>query len=228
MSSSKAEAASRLPIVVLLSGYGSNFGAIAAAAGAGRLPVEIRAVLSDRPAAHGLERARALGIAAEALAPANYADRHAHDAALMARIDACQPALVVLAGYLRIFQPPFIARYAGRLLNIHPSLLPQYRGLDTHRRALDAHEAWHGCTVHFVSDELDGGPLIAQARVAVHSDDTPESLAARVHAREHVLYPTVIDWFARGRLAERDGLAWLDGRPLRQPVQIEGEHAAPR
>ena len=221
MSSSKADGERRLPIVVLLSGFGSNFAAIAAAAAAGTLPVEIRAVLSDRPAARGLERARTLGIPAEAVAPAGYADRRAHDAALMARIDAYAPALVVLAGYLRIFQPPFIARYAGRLVNIHPSLLPEFRGLDTHRRALEAGAAWHGCTVHFVSDELDGGPLIAQARVPIVAGDTPETLAERVHLREHVLYPRVLGWFAAGRLAERAGHAWLDGQPLERPVLIE-------
>ena len=136
MSSSTAERHGRLPIVVLLSGSGTNFAAIAAAAADGRLPIEIRAVVSDRPAAVGLERARALGIPAIAVPPRAYPDRASHDLALIERIDAHDPALVVLAGYMRIFTPAFVARYADRMLNIHPSLLPAYTGLNTHRRAL--------------------------------------------------------------------------------------------
>jgi len=219
-SSSRAEGTRRLPIAVLLSGAGTNFAAIAAAASED-LPVDIRCVLSDRPQARGLERARALGLPAEAIAPRDYPDRAAHDRALAERIDAAGAELVVLAGYMRIFQPPFIAHYARRLLNIHPSLLPAYRGLDTHRRAIEAGELWHGCTVHFVSDELDGGPLVAQARVPVLAGDTPETLAARVHAREHVLYPLVIGWYATGRLRETDAGAALDGRLLTTPVMLE-------
>ena len=226
MSSSKAEPGRRLPVAVLLSGEGTNFSAIANAARSGALPIDIRAVLSDRPAARGLERARALGLPAEAVPPKSYPDRESHDRALIERIDASGAELVVLAGYMRIFQPVFIARYTGRLLNIHPSLLPAYRGLDTHKRALADRVDWHGCTVHFVTDELDGGPLIAQARVAVRAGDTPESLAARVHAREHVLYPLVIGWYAAGRLAERDGHAWLDGKALATPVMVDESDAA--
>jgi len=221
VSSSTAEAGRRLPIVVLLSGHGTNFAAIAAEASAGALAVDIRAVLSDRHAAGGLERARALGVPTECVPVADYPDRAAHDRALAARIDRHQPRLVVLAGYMRVLDPAFIAHYAGRLLNIHPSLLPEFRGLDTHRRALAARAAWHGCTVHFVTDELDAGPLIAQARVRVRADDTEASLAAQVHAREHVLYPLVIGWFAAGRLREQSGRAWLDGRPLTAPVVLE-------
>jgi phosphoribosylglycinamide formyltransferase-1 len=216
-----AEAGRRLPIVVLLSGAGTNFAAIAVAARDGRLPVDIRAVVSDRPAALGLAHARELGIATVAVPPAAYSDRAAHDAAIMARIDEFSPALVVLAGYLRILSPPFVAQYAGRMLNIHPSLLPAFRGLNTHRRAIDAGAAWHGCSVHFVSDQLDAGPLIAQARVRVLAGDTEESLAARVQAREHTLYPLVVGWFAAGRLGCAGGYAVLDGRPLTAPVLLE-------
>lgn len=226
MSSSKAEAGRRLPIAILLSGEGTNFAAIANAARSGELPVDIRLVLSDRPAARGLERARALGLVATALAPRDFPDREAHDRALIREIDASGAELVVLAGYMRIFQPVFIARYSTRLLNIHPSLLPLYRGLDTHGRALRDKVAQHGCTVHFVTDELDGGPLIAQARVAVRADDTEASLAQRVHLREHVLYPRVIGWYAAGRLAERDGQAWLDGNALAAPVMLEDADVA--
>jgi phosphoribosylglycinamide formyltransferase 1 len=221
VSSSTAEAAGRLPVVILLSGSGSNFAAIAAAARAGTLPVEIRAALSDRPTAFGLERARALGIPAQAVPVAGFADRAAHDAALAASIDAYRPGLVVCAGYLRIFTPAFVARYADRMLNIHPSLLPEFRGLNTHQRALAAAVRWHGCTVHFVTDELDGGPLVAQAPVPVLPGDTEDSLSARVHRAEHRLYPTVIGWFATGRLRSSAGRVTLDGRPLTAPVRLE-------
>jgi phosphoribosylglycinamide formyltransferase 1 len=221
VSSSKADSPARLPVVVLLSGAGTNFAAIAEAASDGRVPIALRAVVSDRPAAQGLVRARALGIAAEAVAADGYAGREAHDAAVAARTDEYAPGLVVLAGYMRILSPPFVARYAGRLLNLHPSLLPALRGLDTHRRALASGSAWHGCSVHFVSDELDGGPLVAQARVPVNPGDTAADLAARVQAREHSLYPRVIGWFATGRLRCEGGRVFLDGRPLASPVLLE-------
>jgi phosphoribosylglycinamide formyltransferase-1 len=225
VSSSTAEATGHLPVVILLSGSGSNFAAIAAAARAGTLPIDVRAAVSDRPAAFGLERARALGIPAEAVPVAGYADRAAHDAALAARIDAYRPALVVCAGYMRIFTPAFVARYADRMLNIHPSLLPEFRGLHTHQRALEAGARWHGCSVHFVTEELDGGPLVAQAPVPVLPGDTVETLSARVHRAEHKLYPTVIGWFASGRLRSSAGRVTLDGAPLTTPVRLENLHA---
>jgi phosphoribosylglycinamide formyltransferase-1 len=214
----------RLPIVVLISGQGTNLLAIHAAAQEG-LPIELRAVLSDRPAAPGLERARELGVATAALPPAGFPDRAAHDAALADRIDAYAPALVVLAGYMRILSPAFVRRYAGRLLNIHPSLLPKYPGLHTHRRVLEAGDTEHGATVHFVTDELDGGPAVARVVVPVLPGDTEQTLSARVQAREHTLYPTVLGWFATGRLACRDGRASLDGRPLDGPLTLEDRDA---
>lgn len=236
MSSSTAEAASRaeraspaartrLPIVVLLSGQGTNLLAIEAAARAGA-PLEIRAVLSDRAAAPGLERARERGLHAEALAPASFPDRAAHDAALAERIDAYAPRAVVLAGYMRILTPPFVARFAGRLLNIHPSLLPKYPGLHTHRRALEAGDTEHGATVHYVTDELDGGPRVARVVVPVRPGDTADTLSARVQAGEHRLYPTVLGWLAAGRLAWRDGGPWFDGVPLAEPVTVEVQDGA--
>ena len=221
MSSSTARAAGPLPVVVLLSGSGSNFAAIAAAARAGTLAIDVRAAVSDRPAAYGLERARALGIPAEAVPVAAYPDRAAHDRALAACIDRYGAQLVVCAGYMRIFSPAFVAHYADRMLNIHPSLLPEFRGLDTHRRALEAKVAWHGCSVHFVTDELDGGPLIAQAPVPVLPGDTVETLSARVHRAEHKLYPTVIGWYASGRLRSSAGQVTLDGQPLTSPIRLE-------
>ena len=210
--------------MVLLSGSGTNFAALAAAAAGGCPSIDIRAAVSDRPGAFGLERARALGIPAVAVPPASYPDRAAHDAALIAHIDAHRPALVVLAGYMRIFTPAFVAHYADRMLNIHPSLLPAYTGLHTHRRALADRAAVHGCTVHFVTDELDGGPLVAQAPVAVLAGDTEQTLAARVHRAEHQLYPTVIDWYATGRLRSIAGAVTLDGKPLPQPLRLEYEN----
>ena len=225
MSSSTAERRGRLPIVVLLSGSGTNFAAIAAAASDGRLAIELRAAISDRPAAFGLERARALGIPALAVPSRDYPDRAAHERALIERIDAYAPALIVLAGYMRIFTPAFVAHYADRLLNIHPSLLPAYTGLNTHRRALADGAHWHGCTVHYVTEELDGGPRLAQAVVPVLAGDTEGSLAERVHRAEHQLYPTVIEWVASGRLRSHHQIVTLDERPLAQPVRLESPHA---
>jgi phosphoribosylglycinamide formyltransferase-1 len=224
MASSSRGDVRRLPVVVLISGQGTNLLAMHAAAERG-LPVEIRAVLSDRPNAPGLERSRARGLVAEALPPSGYPDRAAHDAALAARIDAYGAELVVLAGYMRILSPAFVGRYAGRLVNIHPSLLPKYPGLHTHRRALEAGDTVHGATVHFVTDELDGGPPIARVEVPVLAGDTEATLSARVQAREHTLYPTVLGWYATGRLVCRDGRAWLDGRPLDGPVTLEDADA---
>ena len=221
MSSSTAERTGRLPVVVLLSGSGTNFAAIAAAAASGRLPIDIRAAVSDRPAAFGLERARGLGSPAVAVPPRDYPDRAEHDRALIRAIDAHAPALVILAGYMRIFTPAFVDHYADRMLNIHPSLLPAYTGLHTHRRALADGAAWHGCTVHFVTPELDGGPRVAQAPVPVRRGDTEDSLAERVHRAEHRLYPTVIGWYATGRLRAADGVVTLDGQPLLEPVRLE-------
>jgi phosphoribosylglycinamide formyltransferase-1 len=214
----------RLPIVVLISGQGTNMLAIHAAS-RGPLPVDVRAVLSDRPAAPGLERARLLGLETAVVPPRDYADRERHDAALAERIAAFRPGLVVLAGYMRILSPAFVRRFEGRLLNIHPSLLPKYPGLHTHRRALEAGDTEHGATVHFVTDELDGGPPVARVVVPVRPDDTEATLSARVQAREHTLYPTVLGWYAAGRLECRDGRAWLDGRALDAPVTLEDDDA---
>lgn len=208
----------RMPAVVLLSGSGSNFAAIAAAASLD-LPIDVRGVISDQPAAFGLTRARALGIPAHVVARTPGADRATHDAALSAAIDALSPALVILAGYMRIFTPSFVEHYAGRMLNIHPSLLPDYKGLNTHQRAIADGVSRHGCTVHFVTPELDGGPLIACAPVPVLANDTPTTLADRVHRVEHKLYPEVIGWYATGRLQLRDDRVALDGKVLTAPIE---------
>lgn len=203
----------KLPIVVLISGSGSNLQAIIDAVQAG-LPAEIRAVISNKAEAYGLERARLAGIPTHVLNHRDYADRESYDAALAQLIDDSKAELVVLAGFMRILSDGFVRRYEGRLLNIHPSLLPRHRGLDTHARALAAGDDEHGATVHFVSPELDAGPIILQARVPVEPGDSPESLAARVLREEHRIYPQAIRWFAEGRLRLEHGRALLDNQPI--------------
>lgn len=210
-----------LPIVILISGRGSNMQAIAARAASGELPVEVRAVISDRPDAAGLATAAAMNIPVASLEPRKFPDRPSYDAALAQLVAGYEPGLVVLAGYMRILSPVFIDRFAGRIFNIHPSLLPKYRGLHTHSRALAAGDAVHGVSVHFVTQELDGGPVIIQAWLDVRPQDTQESLSARVQRQEHSIYPQAIEWFARGRLELRDAHAWLDGQPLPEPVIVD-------
>lgn len=208
----------RLPIVVLISGRGSNMHAIAERAGCGDLPVEIRAVVSDKAEAAGLAAAASMNISTRSLSPREFPDRASYDQALAALVESFQPRLVVLAGFMRILSPGFIAAFSDRILNIHPSLLPLYRGLHTHRRALEAGDALHGCSVHFVTEELDGGPVVIQGQVPVRSGDSESTLSARVQRQEHRIYSQAIDWFARGRLQLREQRAWLDGQPLHTPV----------
>lgn len=177
---------------------------------AGELPANVAAVIANRPEAAGLETARARGIPVRLVDHRHYADRAAFDAALAETIDAFAPDLVVLAGFMRILTPDFVQRYRGRMLNIHPSLLPLFTGLHTHRRALEAGVRIHGCTVHFVTPELDHGPIVIQAAVPVRDGDDEPALASRVLAQEHVIYPLAIRWFVEGRLHLLDGKAKLD------------------
>lgn len=209
-------------VAVLISGEGSNLQALIDAARAGELGAQIVAVVSNRGAARGLERARAAGIEALHL-PARGQERSAYDAALAALLAPREPDLVVLAGFMRIIGPELVEPYAGRMFNIHPSLLPRYPGLDTHRRVLDAGERLHGATVHFVTAELDAGPAIIQYRLALRAGDTPESLAQRVHVGEHIILPRAVSWFAAGRLRLAGSSVMLDGRALREPVAIDEE-----
>ena len=201
-------------VVVLLSGTGSNLQALIDSTQAGDNPACISAVISNRADAYGLERARNAGIAAQVLDHSGFDGREAFDAALIELIDQHQPQLVVLAGFMRILSAGFVRHYQGRLLNIHPSLLPKYKGLHTHRRALEAADAEHGCSVHFVTEELDGGPLVVQAVIPVQLGDTPQTLAQRVHAQEHQIYPLAVRWFAEGRLRLGENGAVLDGQPV--------------
>jgi phosphoribosylglycinamide formyltransferase-1 len=203
-------------IVILVSGRGSNMEAIVRACAAEGWPAEVAAVISNRPEAAGLDFARAQGIAAFALDHKAYPSREAFDAALIEAIDAQRPDLVVLAGFMRILTPGFTAHYAGRLLNIHPSLLPAFPGLHTHERAIEAGCKLAGATVHFVTAELDHGPIVAQALVPVLRGDTPEQLAARVLALEHQMYPAAVRWFVEeqlqidgGRVHHKAGAAQL-------------------
>jgi phosphoribosylglycinamide formyltransferase-1 len=207
--------ASALPVVVLVSGNGSNLQAILDKAKA--LDVEVREVISDKPQARALERARAAGIPTSVITATDHLEQDAYDRALMQAIDLHGEPLVILAGFMRILGADFVRRYAGRLLNIHPSLLPRHRGLHTHRRALEAGDTQHGCSVHFVTLELDAGQVIAQAPVPVKKDDDEAALRVRVQAREHVIYPEVIGWFAGGRLRLEDGRVMFDGAPLDVP-----------
>lgn len=220
MSASMTEA-TPCRIVVLISGNGSNLQALMDRCD--RQRCKFVGVLSNRADAYGLQRASGAGVPTHVIDHRDYPDRESFDRAMMAVIDAFDADLVVLAGFMRILSAAFVQRYQGRLLNIHPSLLPAYKGTHTHRRVLDAGEAEHGVSVHFVTEELDGGPVIRQAVLAVNADDTSESLAARVAIEEHKIYPEVVDWFASGRLQMRDGKAWLDGTML--PVTGHRSHA---
>jgi phosphoribosylglycinamide formyltransferase-1 len=213
-------AAAPLPLVVLVSGSGSNLQAIIDAAANG-LPVEIRAVISNQADAYGLQRAASAGIETRVLDHREFTDREAYDRALGELVDSFDPGLVILAGFMRILTPGFVRRFRGRMLNIHPSLLPKYRGLHTHQRVLDAGDPVHGASVHFVTDELDGGPLVLQVRVPVEAGDTPESLGARVLTQEHVIYPTVIRWFAQGRLRMDEERLLMDEAPLETPLVMQ-------
>lgn len=202
-------------IVVLISGSGSNLQAILDACEAGEIPGRIAAVISNRPNAYGLERARLAGVAAHVIDHTEFESREAFDQQLQQCIDEYQPSLVVLAGFMRILTEGFTQHFLGRMINIHPSLLPKYPGLNTHQRAIDAGDAEHGATVHFVTPVLDDGPNIIHARVAIDESDNAETLANKVHGVEHKIYPKAVEWFAAGRIAMGDdGRAYLDNTLL--------------
>lgn len=235
-----------LPLVILISGRGSNMLAIAKACREQQIAATVERVIADRADAAGLALAAAQGMHTALIERSRAAERDSFERALTASIDealsagvglgagagvAVDPSaaasgsagnpsagLVVLAGFMRVLSAGFVERYAGRMLNIHPSLLPRLRGLHTHRRAVEAGDKQHGASVHYVTAELDGGPVVLQSRIGVRSEDTEASLAARVLQTEHVIYPRAIDWIATGRLRWRCGRPWLDGSPLEEPV----------
>ena len=204
--------------VILISGSGTNLQAFIDAVAAGRIDLDLCLVFSNRPDAFGLQRAEAAGIPTACIEHGDFADRESFDRAVAARLDEVDPDLLVLAGFMRILSPWFVQHYDGRILNIHPALLPAYPGLDTHQRVLDAGDKWHGSTVHFVTEELDGGPRILQGRLAVDPGESADELCTRVQAVEHKIYPEAASWFGQGRLAFRAGAAWLDDKQLEEPV----------
>lgn len=206
---------------MLISGEGTNLQALIDATRQGITNFAIVAVFSDRSDARGLERARKAGIAARHVDPKDYPRREAFDQALADAIDRFDPGLLVLAGFMRILNPTFVARFADRILNIHPSLLPKFKGLHTHRRALAAAETEHGATVHFVTAELDGGPAVLQYRLDIRDNETEDSLSARVHEGEYIILPRAVSWYAEGRLRLESGRAVLDGDAAQMPVCIE-------
>lgn len=208
-------------IAVLISGGGTNLQALIDAEAAGTLDGTIAAVISNRPDVRGLERAEEAGIPSRVISHREHADRASFDAALMEAIDSFSPDLVVLAGFMRILTDGFVQHYRGRLLNIHPSLLPDWPGLHTHRRVLEAGQAQHGATVHFVTEELDGGPPVIQGRVPVRADDDEDSLAHRVGSQERRIYPEAVRWFCRGRLRLVGSQVELDGTGLHDPIDID-------
>ncbi|WP_428240418.1 phosphoribosylglycinamide formyltransferase [Gynuella sp.] len=207
-------------IVVLISGSGSNLQAIVDQVQQGNIDGEIRAVISNRADAFGLERARTAGIPAIILDHRVFASREAFDQTLARTIEAFTPEVVVMAGFMRILTPEFVQQFMGRLINIHPALLPKYKGLNTHQRAIDAGDKEHGCTVHFVTPELDDGPNIIQAVVSITADDDAKSLSVKVQQQEHIIYPLAVKWFTEKRLSMIKGQAYFDGNILEQYGKI--------
>ncbi len=209
-----------LRIVVLISGNGSNLQAIIDDIHDDEVEAQIVAVISNSPQAYGLQRAKQANIDTIVIDDANVASRTEYDRSLQQCIEQYQPDLVVLAGFMRILSNDFVNRYKDRLINIHPSLLPKYQGLNTHQRVLDAGDSHHGASVHFVIPELDAGPLILQAEVPIHSNDTVSELAQRVHDQEYIIYPLVIKWFAEGRIKMENGKVIKDGKELKHAAAI--------
>jgi phosphoribosylglycinamide formyltransferase-1 len=215
-----------LPVAVVISGRGSNMEAIGRAAQRAGSRYQVVRVIADRETAGGLARAAALGIPTSIVPVKSFPDRSSFDAALAREIEASGAGLIALAGFMRILSAEFVQRFAGKLLNIHPSLLPKYKGLDTHARAIAAGDTHHGASVHYVTAELDGGPVIMQGRLALRAGDTPESVSARVHALEHIIYPHVCSLIAGRRIEWRNGVVYFDGEPLAAPLVEESDAAA--
>ena len=209
-----------MKIAVLVSGTGSNLQALIDAQLNGQLSGQIVGVLSNKADAYALQRATQQQIATTVISHKNYSNRAGFDVAMHQQLLAWQVDVVILAGFMRILTADFVSKWQGKMLNIHPSLLPYYKGINTHQRVLNTGDRLHGCTVHFVSTELDAGQSIAQFAIAVAPHDNAETLAKRVHKLEHVLYPQVLQWFCNGQLTWQHGQAYFNQKPLEQPIQF--------
>jgi len=203
---------------ILISGSGTNLQSFIDRVTASELALDLCVVFSNRPDAYGLVRAKKAGISTACIEHGNYPDRESFDHAVIEELDRRQPELLILAGFMRILSPDFVKHYEGRILNIHPALLPKYPGLDTHQRVLDAGDEWHGSTVHFVTEELDGGPRILQGRLPVYPSESADTLQHRVQAVEHQIYPEAAGLVGSGRVQFRDGQTWIDGKIADEPI----------
>jgi phosphoribosylglycinamide formyltransferase-1 len=203
---------------ILISGSGTNLQAFIDAVADGNLNLELAVVFSNNPDAYGLERAEQAGIPTACIQHSDFPDRASFDHAVIEELDRHSPDLLILAGFMRILSPAFVTHYAGKILNIHPALLPLYPGLNTHQRVLDAGDQWHGSTVHFVTEKLDAGPRILQGRLEVVAGETADELATRVQTVEHQIYPEAAGWVGSGKVTFRDGQAWVDGELAAEPV----------
>ena len=203
---------------ILVSGSGTNLQAFIDAVAAGSLDLDLCVVFSNNPNAFGLERAEKAGIPTACIQHGDFPDRESFDRAVIAELDRWNPELLILAGFMRILSPAFVSHYEGKILNIHPALLPKYPGLNTHQRVLDAGDEWHGSTVHFVTEELDGGPRILQGRLPVDPEESPDELQHRVQTIEHKIYPQAAGLVGSGRVVFRNGRAWIDGELADEPM----------
>lgn len=211
----------RCRTAILISGSGTNLQAFIDGVENDGLPLELIAVVSNVSSAYGLERGKRAGIPTIVIDHRDFTSREAFDLEIAAALDPLEPDLIILAGFMRILSAQFVRHFSGRILNIHPALLPKYPGLDTHARAIDAGDAEHGSTVHVVTEELDGGPRLLQGKLSIRPDDTPEQLAARVQRIEHRIYPLAARWFAEQRVVVTESGIELDGKPLDKPVVME-------
>jgi len=210
-----------LKAAILVSGSGSNLQSFIDQVADNRVDLEIAVVMANRRDAHGLVRAKTSGIETSCIEHGQFADRASFDRAIAKELDRFAPELIILAGFMRILSPWFVQYFEGKILNIHPALLPLYTGLHTHDRVLQAGDSHHGSTIHFVTEELDGGPRILAGRIAIRADDTADTLMSRVQAVEHQIYPQAAQLFAEGRVTYKDGNAWLDGQILTDPLVID-------
>lgn len=210
--------AKRCKTAILISGSGTNLQSFIDRVAEGELALDLRVVFSNRPDAYGLVRAKEADIPTACIEHGNYPDRESFDHAVIEELDRWQPELLILAGFMRILSPAFVKHYEGRILNIHPALLPKYPGLDTHQRVLNAGDEWHGSTVHFVTEELDGGPRILQGRLRVDPSESADALQHRVQAVEHQIYPEAAGLVGSGRVQFRDGQTWIDGKIADEPI----------